>query len=199
MDSNYYDRNSLYDYVYIICKSVILLIVTTVISLLSFGILLPIVVVIISNFIEGDYEYNKLLVKGLTIKNILLLLLFSILFHVVAFVYLNSSQVYSGSTLSIIRGLNLFVMFEMLLALMYAPKFIYNRNQKLISALKDSLVIGNYKIAISMLTAIVLLFISLFLITVFKGKFMLLNSTLIVIWQIISSKLYKRYIVESEV
>lgn len=199
MKTNYYDRKSVYDYVYVFCKFLVILIICSMISYLSFGITLPIIIFIISNFIENGFSYSFNLFKSITIKNITLLLLYVLLFHTVLFVYVNSIQLYSGITLNIIRGLNMFVMFELLLALMYAPKFTFHQNQNLIEGLKNSLIISNYKIAISMLTALIIGVSAMVFIIVFEGQFLLLSPMLIMLWQLISSKLYEKYVFERKV
>lgn len=198
MDSQYLDNKSLYDYIYIACKCIILVIITSALTVLTFGLLLPVVAIILSNFIENGYEFNKRILKAITVKNILLLLLYSIMFHLVYFVYIYSEQLYSGVLLNVIRGLNIFVMFEMALGLMYAPKYMFRLNQSLLTAVKNSIVLSNYKIAISMLTILVLLFVSLFLIVLFEGGFLLLSSTMIILWQLMSTKLFDKYTEESE-
>lgn len=198
MDSQYLDNKSLYDYIYIACKCIILIIITSALNVLSFELLLPLVVIMLSNFVENGYEFNQGIFKAITVKNILLLLLYSFMFHLVVYVYIYAGQVYSGVVLNVIRGLNIFVMIEMVLGLMYAAKYTFRFNHSLLMGIKNSIVLSNYKIAISMLALLVLLFVSIFLIILFEGGFLLLSSTIVMIWQVMSTKLFDKYKEESE-
>lgn len=196
--SNYYDKNSIFDYIYIVTKCIILLIITAVSLTLSYFVVFPIFVVLISNFFENDFSFSKDVFKGLGVKNLILLLVYSMLIHLILIVYFYSTYVYSGVVLSIIKGLNFFVLLEILLALMYGPKYMYHNNLKFLSSLKHSLLLANYKIGLSMLVIIVLYLSSIFLIFTFKINLFMLISLLLFFWQLMASKLFSKFVLERE-
>ncbi len=195
---SYYDGSTVFDYIYIVTKCIILLIITAMCLTLSYSVVFPLFVVLVSNFIENDYSFSKDLFKGMGIKNIVLLLLYSFLIHLILIVYFYSTYVYSGVILSIIKGLNFFVIFEILLSLMYGPKYMYHNNLKLLSSLKQSLILANYKIGLSMLIIIVLYFSSIFLTLTFKINIYMLISILLFVWQFMANKLFGKFVLEQE-
>lgn len=198
MDYQYYNTNSFYTYIYYFCKSLILIIIGSVCTILSFGLAIPFLIIVYSNLIESNFEYNRLLFKGITLRNILPLIIYSVLFHLVVFVYINVGLLYNGALLSVVRGLNILTLIELILLAMYAPKYLYYNNCKILNAVKQSLILANYKFGLSLMVLSALAVLFILVTVIFKGQFLLLSSTIIFLWQLISSKLFNKFIKEGE-
>lgn len=195
MDEKLY-KLTLYDKVYIFCKSLILLIISSILILITQGIIIPLLTMIMANFIINDFSYSKELFEGINIKTIILSLIYVFIFNLIIFIDLNMNLIYTDPMLSICRGINTFVLIEFFLSLSYITQLIRYKNESISKAFMHSLLIVNYKIGLSLIMISFLSLIGIILIIVFKGQLILLWAILIFIWQLSSTYIFKKIVLE---
>ncbi len=192
MESLYGEKKSVYDYIYIFCKSSFLILAQTLILIFSFGLTFFFLAHITSNYIEDQFEYRKSLFKGLSSAMVLIYGLFTLLVVAIIIVYVNCDLIYANTSLQIIRGLNLFALFEIFMTLMYVPKYTYHNQLKALPALRASFILANYKIGLSLLVVIIIMLSSYSLIYLFKGQLLILTAVLIFEIQLLAAYFFKK-------
>lgn len=170
------EKTNLYLVIYQGIKTVLLIIITSVVFLFSFALSFTMITLIFSNFIDHDYEYGFHLLDGLNLKNFSLLIGLNILIFLVFYIYRLDKLLYHGIFLYIMQGLSLFIILEIIMVNFYLPTILVT-GLTTRQAVKQALLFTNYKIALSLLL-IILIGISLFILLIFVDWYMLLFLTL---------------------
>lgn len=194
MDTNFYDKVSTYDKIYIVCKCIFFLMLSTIIFLFTGGWLIAFEIFIASNFIDNSFEFNKNMLKNINVKTIITLVITTLFIRLIFFVYIYSELVYTSKVLDVIRGMNLFIIFELFMVLFYVPKFMFNEKQNITNAVKKSLILINYKIGLSMLITVAIFIVAVIFIIIFEGKMIGLISVLIFIFNLMTRAIFKNIV-----
>lgn len=194
MNIDFYDKVSTYDKIYIVCKCIFFLMLSTIVFLFTGGWLIAFEIFITSNFIDNSFEFNRNMFKNINIKTIITLVITTIFIRLIFFVYIYSELVYTSKLLGIIRGMNLFIIFEIFMVLFYVPKFMFNEKVNIANAVKKSLILINYKIGLSMLITVAIFIVAIVLIIIFEGKMIGLISVLIFIFNLMTRAIFKNIV-----
>lgn len=194
MNIDFYDKVSTYDKIYIVCKCIFFLMLSTIVFLFTGGWLIAFEIFITSNFIDNSFEFNRNMFKNINIKTIITLVITTMFIRLIFFVYIYSELVYTSRLLGIIRGMNLFIIFEIFMVLFYVPKFMFNEKVNIANAVKKSLILINYKIGLSMLITVAIFIVAIVLIIIFEGKMIGLISVLIFIFNLMTRAIFKNIV-----
>lgn len=182
----YAEKKTIYDMVYILVKSLILIIITTLVLQLTFGLTFVSINKIFANFIAEDYRYTRKLFTNINLKNIVADIGLSLGIYIVLISFLLNGLLINGITSSVLRGLNLIILIQLIASLLYLPFYTQN-NLTPMKVFKESILLVNYKIGLTLIAVIGLYLALKFLILVLGAYLLIFGTVIIFLWQLLGS------------